>query len=277
MNATTTMSVAAEQILHQLDNPPSTSGAALQVLWMADDPDAGVADFGRAVMGDPGLTTRVMRVANSAYYGLSGRISNATFAVNVLGVQTLRAIAATVAAGITDTDALPPGFLRNSATTAVATAMVAPRVGAPVPEAHSLGLLHNMGTWLLSRGDPDGYAALRGLAAAEGVEPHTLELATYGARNGDVAAALLRDWRFPPALTEAIAAQHEPAGHPRSPLGAALFTGAALSRIVGADDPSRQIERHADALRLCKAEQDVSALLERIAAEAEQLELALRS
>lgn len=272
MRATT--ADAAERLLLRLDNLPTGSGTALEVLWLADDPEIGVGELGRTIMRDPGLTTRVMRVANSAYYGLSGRVTSATFAISVLGVDTVRAIAAAAAAGIEDARALPPGFLATSASTAVATALVAPRIGAHAPEAHSLGLLHNMGRWLLCRADPIGYPALLARAAEQGVEPDVLESDLYGTRNGEVAAALLATWRFPTLLTEAIADQHGPDDHPRSPLGAALHTGRALARLAlagGAADPAAS----ASALALCYAERDAAMLVARVTAEAGQLEAAL--
>jgi HD-like signal output (HDOD) protein len=257
------------------DDLPAGSAAALEVLWLADDPDTGVADLGRAAMGDPGLTSRLMRVANSAYYGLSGKVSSATFAVTVLGFDTVRAIAATAAAGIDGARDLPEGFLADSATTAVSAALLAPRVGERGPEGHSLGLLHNIGVFLLHRRDPSGYPALVSRAQQEGLPRHQLERSTYGTSSGELGAALLETWRFPAAFTAAIASQQAPVEAPREPLGRVLRSAIALA------DLARGRVDHADrdraALDLCFAAADADVLLERVGTDAARLEEALRS
>ena len=101
-----------------------------------------------------------MRLANSAYYGLSGRVRTVTFAVTVLGFTTVRSLALTAAAGVGGGDPVPPGFWRRSACTAVAAGELARPLGLHAPDAFCLGLLSGIGQALLHHADPAGYAAL---------------------------------------------------------------------------------------------------------------------
>lgn len=255
---------------------PAGPTAALEVLWMADDPDVGAAELGRVVRGDPGLTQRLMRLANSAYYGLSGRVADPTFAISVIGFDTLRAIAASTAAGIDGSQLLPEGHLEASVTTAVAASLVAPRLGVRPPEAHSLGLLHNIGAWMLHRSDPEAYATVRREAAAGDVPLHLLEVGRFGAHSGEVGAALLDSWRFPPDFAQAMATAHEGADHPRTPLAGALHTGRALAALAQRPPDAAQPADLHPALRTVLEWDEVGGFTARVRADAERLEAALR-
>src|SRR5687767_6485344 len=174
----TVMTTTAD-LIRELERLPARPSAAVRVLWMVDDPNASAADLAAAVSTDPALTARVMRMANASYYGLSGRVSSAAFAITVLGFDTVRALAAAAAAGIGNDYPLPATFLSRAATVAVASALTAPRVGARRPEAYSLGLLHNIGCGLLHRADPSGYAAVCS-AAERGGDLWEMERQRYG-------------------------------------------------------------------------------------------------
>jgi hypothetical protein len=168
---TTTGDARLEALLTQLENLPSHPTASSRVLWVADDPNASAADLAAAVSADPALTARAMRMANSAYYGLSGRVSSATFAVTVLGFSTVRSLAVATSAGVMGEDAyVPPGFWDHAAATACAASLVADRVRAPKPEAFSVGLLHDLGEALLYRADPGRTAAAHDEAGRDSLE-----------------------------------------------------------------------------------------------------------
>src|SRR3954454_19569323 len=98
-------------LVRELERLPTDSTAAVRVLLIADDASSSADDLGAVVAADPALTTRVMRMANSAFYGLSGRVRSCAFAVTVLGFSTVRSVAAATAAGALEEDVtLPPGF-----------------------------------------------------------------------------------------------------------------------------------------------------------------------
>ena len=99
----------------------------MRVLFMAEDPTSSATDLGGVVGTDPSLTAKIMKVANSADDGLSGPAASATFAVTALGFDTVRAIAAATAAGITgDSGTLPDGFWSHAASCAVACSLAPP-------------------------------------------------------------------------------------------------------------------------------------------------------
>ena len=84
-------------LITEVTQLPVQPGAAMRLLWMLEDPRTSAADLGRLIESDPALSTQVIRLSNTAFYGLSGKVSSAWRAVTVLGLATVRAIATTAA------------------------------------------------------------------------------------------------------------------------------------------------------------------------------------
>jgi HD-like signal output (HDOD) protein len=232
------------ELLIELEQLPPARAAALRVVQIIDDPDSRAADVAAAARIDVALTTRMLRMANSAYYGLSGRVASASFAVTVIGFQTVRSLAAMAAAGLVPGGDLPPAFWFRSAATASGAALLARRVGADVSSAFCVGILHDLGTALLWRRAPERHAAL--LAQADlGPPVHLLELEAYGATSASLCSDLLTAWSFPPDLCLAIARQCETPSTGATPLRRALQGGVALARLT--EGPPRSHDDPVDA------------------------------
>jgi HD-like signal output (HDOD) protein len=225
-------------LLLELEQRPPAQAAALRVVQAVDDPASGSADVARAAASDPGLTTRMLRMANSAYYGLSGRVCSASFAVTVIGFATVRSLAAVSAAGFVGDGDLPPGFWARGTATAAGTALVARRVGADPAEGFCVGILHDLGTALLHRHDPEVHGGLMARATLE--EPvHRFEQEQYGGTHASLCADVLSSWHFPEELCGAIGRHHEPPSVAAAPLRRALQGGIALACLAdGSAGPS---------------------------------------
>jgi HD-like signal output (HDOD) protein len=262
---------AGLDLVAELEGLPANPGSAMRILHLAADANSSATDLGAAVGSDPSLTARIMKVANSAYYGLSGRVSSATFAVTVLGFDTVRAIAAAAAAGVSGNhDTLPEAFWSHSALVAVACSLVAPRVSVRGPEAFSLGLLHDLGDCLLHRGlgplPPDAPAEDRD------AERLAYERARWGVDHAAAASRVLGAWSFPEEFTHAIALHHDGPKAARSNLQRVLAAGEAVARCAAGSDPAAV----APVLALVDLEpSDVAALADRTVAEAEGLAASL--
>ena len=223
---------------------------------------------------DAALTARMLRMANSAYYGLSGRVASASFAVTVVGFQTVRSLAAMSAAGFVADGDLPPGFWPRGAATAAGTSLLARRVGADVAQAFCVGILHDLGTALLWRLDAERQAAL--LARATHDEPaHVLEFQEYGATHASLCADVLAAWHFPDELCVAIGRHHDTPSTSATPLRRALQGGIALAALadgsVGSRDPFTVASLEAAAV----ASGDVPAMVAQVRREADELSNAL--
>ena len=263
-----------ETLTEALQQLPPSRAAALRVVQVVDDSDTSASDVAKAVSVDPALTARIMRVANSAYYGLSGRVGSPAFAVTVVGFQTVRSLAALSAAGIAGDGEMPDHFWVRAARTASGAALVARRVGAPGPEAFCAGLLHRLGSALLHRYDRSGYSVLLGTSTSR---RHLLSLErnAYGSTHAQLCADVLEGWQFPSGLTSAIRQQDIEPREARDPLLRALILGRMLSDQLCGDielaDPALQAALAAGHVRPV----ELRALLEQVEVAAEQLAQAL--
>ena len=220
---------------------PVRPGAAMRLLWMLDDTQASAADLGRLIDSDPELSTQVVRLANTPFYGLPGRVTSAWRAVTVLGLSTLRAIATAAAFDLFAEHGrpLPADFWPHSTTTAAAASALARRVGALPNDAFSLGLLHDLGTALVSRRAPRQYDELRERSELEATHPH-------------VGAAALSIMRFPADMVEAIAEHQAPLDRVTSPWARLLICADAVALTIDPGEHETNVppETACDALGL---------------------------
>lgn len=209
---------------------PSHATAAAKVLRLVEDPDIGVPDLAAAIGADPVLAARVMRVANSSYYGLSGRVATLPFAVSIIGFQSVRALAVAAAAGLDSPNAVPHGFWLAATTAATAAEMMAPVLEANLGDAFCLGLLHTLGTALLHQRQPAVHSCLS--TPGDGRSQLQDEIDTYGIDHAHIAAHVLAGWKFPIHLCDLIAAHHEPTLHDAPSLARVLSAARTLTTIA---------------------------------------------
>jgi putative nucleotidyltransferase with HDIG domain len=243
-------------ISEELAKLPTQPVAALRILKMVDDPRASAAALGRLVEIDPGLSTKVMRLANAPYYGLSGKVASAAQAVVLLGFSTVRALTASATAGllVDDQPSGPAGFWTHAVMTACGAAAVARRVGGNPANAFTGGLLHDIGGALLHRIDPDGYEQAR-QAATAGQPIVSAEREILDMDHASVGQQVLREWQFPPALVRAIGDHHESLETIRDGLTRVVVAGEALAAAcdesgVPAEEPAYDATVAVEALGL---------------------------
>jgi putative nucleotidyltransferase with HDIG domain len=196
-------------LIAELERLPAQPSVAVRTVWVADQPTSSAKDLAAALTADPSLTARVLRLANSAYYGLSRRIADVTFAVTVVGFPTVRAMAAVHASGLFEPGehTVPDGYWEHSVATATVCSVLAPRAGVRPNQAFPLGLLHDLGTALLFRADPERFGAVHA-EARDGRSLRAAEKAAYGLAHDEAAARVFSAWRFPDTFIEAVADHH---------------------------------------------------------------------
>ena len=226
-------------LITEVTQLPVQPGAAMRVLWMLEDPRMSAADLGRLIESDAALSDRIIRLSNTAFYGLSGKVSNAWRAVTVLGLATVRAIATTAAFDLFSEKgrSVPDDFWQHSVTTAAAAAAIARRVGIQPNDAFSAGLLHDLGTALAFRRAPRRYdAAMDRRATSPETSLIEIEYEEFGATHAQVGAAALGLMRFPADVVEAIAQHHSPPAQVASLLGRLLIAAGAIALEVDGVD-----------------------------------------
>jgi HD-like signal output (HDOD) protein len=206
---------------------PSAPAVLLEILQLLEDDDADLRRLLAAIERDPGLTARVLRMANGSFFGQSRTVDSVERATLVLGVSLVRSIA--IGAAVFDRvgDSLPATVIdrvwRHSlATAAIARALAARIVPAQRDEAFTAGMLHDTGALLLLRRQPDLYRDQK-----PGAPIDELERVHVGVDHGVVAGWLFDAWSLPAALVDAVAQHH--AAAPTEGLPAVLWAANLLA------------------------------------------------
>ncbi|MBI4913063.1 MAG: HDOD domain-containing protein [Acidobacteria bacterium] len=209
---------ALETFIRDASRLPVLPEVTARVLALADAPDSSAKEMARAVESDPALSVRLLKLANSGFYGQRGHIATPTRAVVVLGFKTIRSLALAVwthALRSPFSDPQERGLMQvllaHGLATGVAAGLLAARVQRPLEEdAFMAGLLHDIGrVALLSQMGP-AYRALV-LAPAEGAGRalHEAEREVLGFDHRDLGAALMSAWGLPPFLGDVAAGHHD--------------------------------------------------------------------
>ncbi|MBN1092959.1 HDOD domain-containing protein [Blastococcus sp. TML/M2B] len=169
---------------------------AAQLVSVANSEDTSSKELATILASDVALAARVMKLANSAYFGMRGRVTSLQFAVTVVGFTTVRTMATVALTDLDDESRLPEDFWAFSTHLALAASTLAPRFGERPQDALCVGLLAQMGAALLFHNDSEGYAEL---VAAEPTFPgrRAAETRRYGINSLMLTAVALEQWGFP--------------------------------------------------------------------------------
>jgi putative nucleotidyltransferase with HDIG domain len=200
---------ALRRQVERLRELPTLPVMVQRIADVLDRPEAGLGEAAALIETDQVLTAHLLRLANSAFYGLSGQIGSVTAALTVLGTTVTRSLLYGTA--VLDLRIDLAGFWEHSIGTAVAAGTIAKRLGLPKPEEVSgAGLLHDIGKVVLCKQAPEAFAAVLARAAAEHLHFHEAERALLGCDHTEVASWLLERWRFPVRVREPVVCHHHP-------------------------------------------------------------------
>lgn len=218
----------------------------LRIQQLADDPYADISEFAQLVAQDPALTTRLLKLVNSAYFGCSGRVDTISRAVNLVGIAELRNITLAMAAlevfgGFEHEHFDLLGYWRHSVYTALTARCLARRAGVLHAERlFTAGLLHDIGRLLIFNLLPESAARIR-QCTDQGMDACEAERAELGFDHAEAGSALLELWRLPKELCITVALHHAPETAPAARLEtAAVHIANQIARQVEALAPDEK-------------------------------------
>jgi HD-like signal output (HDOD) protein len=188
------------------------------VIRAIHSPNSSIQEIADAVEKDMGITSRVLQVANSAYYGYSKKITSPMEASMLLGIDTLKSLVryTHVLNNFPQTPATNAVFdavWRHSAgVAAVARKIVVLQTNdeALGDEAFTAALLHDIGKVVLTSLKPEEYKAVIRQAAESKIPIHNVERIKLQTTHAETGAYLLSLWGIPFSILEAVAWHHYP-------------------------------------------------------------------
>lgn len=208
--------LSRDQVVARLKQLPSLPSAVSELLASFGDEDVDVGRVANQIGRDQGLTARVLRVANSSFYGLQSRVGTIHEAVVVLGFRAVRSMV--LAVGMSGAFRLDqcPGFdtqsyLRHCVAVGLAARALAVETGQNPELAFTGGILHDIGELLLASNFSAQYAEVLAYRKQHDCFLVVAERDLLGMDHAEVGGLLAETWRFPTALHQAVAEHHAPA------------------------------------------------------------------
>ncbi len=205
-----------KNIASSLKSFPSMPGAAVKLLALIDDPDMSVSQIEDILRHDAGLTANILKLANSAYFGIPSKVGSVRQAVLILGLKRLiQMVIASCVSAIMDKPVpgydLPPGELwRHSIAVSVAAEGLVKElnIGAK-EEIFTAALLHDVGKLVLGSFVRDDFAKIEA-ALKQDVSFEAAEDMVLGTNHADMGARILTQWSLPSDIVNAVRWHHTP-------------------------------------------------------------------
>jgi len=215
----------------------------------AGDSLASLADVSATIAADQGLTARILKLANSAFYGLQAEVSSVDRAVAMLGLKEVRTLVlsvgvSTLAQSMKSTGLLDiAAYWRHQLYTACCARDLAGGLSLPAEDMFTVGLLHDLGYLITAVYLPDEFHAALALRESEELVMADAEMRHFGLDHGVVGAMVLASWDLPREITEPVNWHHAPDKAPDMARQAALLCVAdALARTL--EDQNHRVRDH---------------------------------
>lgn len=204
-----------EDLVQAIEALPPLPAVALRVIQVAQNPKSSAAELALVVSADPGLSARILRIANSAAYHRERAVTSMQEALVVLGFVQARNVAVSSAI----TSAFAPdilhalfridAFWRHSIAVAFKAADIAAKSRKlDPPSAFTAGILHNMGRLAMFYADAAGLDQAVAEAIQLNVDLETVEAQLLQYNHAELGGLLAMKWKLPSEIRDAIARHH---------------------------------------------------------------------
>ncbi|MEM7209216.1 MAG: HDOD domain-containing protein [Pseudomonadota bacterium] len=202
--------LTAAQMVDETTTIVSLPETYLRTKQIIDDPDAGITDIACLLNRDPGLTARLLKMANSAYFSLRATVDNTLHAVNILGPRMVHdlVLATSVTrafSGICSSVMNMDIFWQNSIYCATLSKLLAEKRGAVNSERLFIqGLLYDVGHLVMYQWVSNACQDALLKSKSEDIPLHEVELDLIGTHYAEVGGLLLKSWGLPDSISEPV-------------------------------------------------------------------------
>ncbi|WP_353616610.1 HDOD domain-containing protein [Azoarcus sp. DN11] len=207
---------SAQELVANVVTLASLPTVYLRIRDELDTPTGSATSVAHAISADPAISSSLLRLANSAFYGYGGRIDTITRAVTILGIQQVHDLVLAISAS----GAFPlfapryldmPRFWRGSVMRGLAAREIGRNRGMiGVERLFVIGLLSDIGHLVMYQTIPELTHEARTVATANREPLHEVERRIAGCDHAEVGAALMAQWHLPTTFVDIIGAQGNP-------------------------------------------------------------------
>ena len=203
-----------ETLLDDVVTLPSLPSTVIQITDLVNDPDSTMGDIAQAILGDPSISLKTLRLVNSAYYALPNKITSVEHAISMLGIKVIKNVV--FAASVFDTlQCGEESLLKHNVACGMAmqhllnTELLDLSKFEHKDEAFIYGLLHDVGKIIFTQHLSEQMAKVADLCAHNPFSWTQAEKEIIGVTHTEVGAALAEKWQLSPTLIATIAGHHD--------------------------------------------------------------------
>jgi len=209
------MPITPQELIANLGDLPPLPQVAAQVLRIAADPDASTDELQKVIGTDQALTAQILKIANSAMFGMMREVTTLTQAIMTLGFSTIKSVVIASSAKNLYSGGTTGLQERLMWEHALVSALAGRAYGralrfARTEEVFLAGLMHDIGKSVLALKFPDRYGALIRSVYNEQIDGLSMELDTFGFDHAMVGEALLHSWNIASGIEQAARWHHDP-------------------------------------------------------------------
>jgi putative nucleotidyltransferase with HDIG domain len=223
--------------LESVNDLPTIRVIAAQLIDAVGKSDARIDEITRLISVDPSLTSKVLRIANSSFFGLRKKVDTINLAVVILGLNEISGIVLSLSLfktvqSVGGAAFDPEEFWEHSAMVAHFSRLLARSLGIVMHgEEFTGGLIHDIGKIIQVRYFPEEYEEIAQLMKDTGCLNFNAEQAVMGVSHMELGAWLADRWKFPTHLVDVIRSHHSPLDSEENPvLAAIVFFGDLIAR-----------------------------------------------
>lgn len=193
------------------------------------NPDLSFKDFDAIISADPSLTARLLKVANSSFFGLDTKVETITHALGIVGVKPLIEMALSTVMvqklkGISPKMLDIQLFWKHNVACGLAARTIAQNLGCPNLESYyTAGMLHDIGSLIIYQGSPKKAQEILFRCRSEGLPQSEVEEEVFGFSHARVGALIFKEWGLAPSLIESVRYHHYPTQAQEFPLETAVL------------------------------------------------------
>lgn len=208
--------------VESINTLPTVPAVLKRLSALIEKPRITIVEISNFISNDPALTTKVLKMVNSAIYGFPGRIASVSHATMLLGLNVIKGLLLGVSVFELMQKTMS-GLYEHSLACAIASRVIAQKKNMKEPEEISVaGLLHDIGKVILILEFAQEYEAAMKEAKEKKISIFEAERNQFSASHADAGGWLAEKWRFPLNLIEVIEFHHRPALAKSAPLETAI-------------------------------------------------------
>ncbi len=241
-------------ITSRIDSLPALPTVVNKVMQVTADPNSSATDLMNVINQDQSLSTAILKMANSAFFGMTRKVTSLQLAVSVLGFTAIQNLVLARSVfksfkGIGSKNHFDMrAFWKHSFACGLSAKVIAAEIKGDKNDLFVAGLIHDIGKLVIYMALPMKFAEIIKMSGDVASKTFDVEKQVVGITHDEIAMSLLSRWLFPEELVTAVGFHHRPNEADQSQLALAIHAADLLTHISDSKDNEEEFTKLKDEL-----------------------------